>query len=800
MKKTFLPCFLAAALIALASGCSSMKTLPLAANGATPYAIVVAPEKETIASEKFAAGELRDYLKKITGADFPVVEEGQQTGPGIYVGATARAKKALINAEKLGQEEWVLRTDGKDLLISGGRPRGTLYGVYEFLEKYGGCRWVSHDLETVPKQSEFRAAVQDERGEPAFIWRTTSLYNRHDGGPDSPTKEEYALFLVRNRYNGHPYWLDEPRFGYALRAFGRPEMCHTFWQYQKDWKDVKPEFFAMLADGKRAPRPANALGADFCLTNPEARDRIFAQLLAYIEQDRAEAAAAGRPAPDVYALSQNDTSGNYCHCPKCMAVSEREGSYVGLMIDFVNDLADRARARYPEIKLLTESYQFTKEPPKHIRPRENVIIRLALLDREYRGTECADVVRPITAPSNAEARRITDAWAAIVPGNLCIFDYFMPYRSAFRYPYDATTKITVNLEYWHKLGIRRVYPLDTCAKDAAFRNMCDWLFFRKSVHPENDTGRLIEEYMAGYFGPAAGPMRTYYDLLVKGTLASEKPFAITPPPLQPYLTADFFRQADALLDRAEALCAGEANARYLRNVQFERIPVDSAQLHMWHRFADLPGFAGRKEDVLKRYEKNKRRLIKSYSTQVHAWINDGGPMFDSELTALRVEPPAEFKGRSANIRYMANKILGISRGETVPDPDAAGGMARRLGGGKEDEHKLPFLAKIHDQAENRDFPLLRLEKVPADEKYHWHHLGAAPLTGDCGLWSSLYIWVPMGWAAIPPPNNELDVYISLKFTGPAYVPGSTQTNAVLMDRILVAQPKVSGEDASLKKK
>jgi hypothetical protein len=63
-----------------------------------------------------------------------------------------------------------------------------------------------------------------------------------------------------------------------------------------------------------------------------------------------------------------------------------------------------------------------------------------------------------------------------------------------------------------------------------------------------------------------------------------------------------------------------------------------------------------------------------------------------------------------------------------------------------------------------------------------------PLTGDCGLWSSVYIWVPMGWAAVPPPHNELDVYVSLKFTGPTYVPGSTKPDAVLIDRILVAQP------------
>jgi hypothetical protein len=59
------------------------------------------------------------------------------------------------------------------------------------------------------------------------------------------------------------------------------------------------------------------------------------------------------------------------------------------------------------------------------------------------------------------------------------------------------------------------------------------------------------------------------------------------------------------------------------------------------------------------------------------------------------------------------------------------------------------------------------------------------LTPGRGLWSGVYIWVPLNRAALPPPDNRLEVHASLKFAGPAYVPGSTAPDEVRLDRILV---------------
>lgn len=753
----------------------------LAENSVTRYAIVVGDDATFTAAERFAAEELALFLKKITGALFPIVKEDEHDGPGIYVGQTQRAADIGIEFGKLSEEEWILRTTKDDLILTGGRPRGTLYAVYEFLETQAGCRWVTPNIEVIPADRNLAIPALDTRGQPGFAWRETTLYPRHDN-PQRISKEDYARFLVRNRYNGGSFWLNEPRFGFAVR-FGRPGSSHTFHIYQQEWEDVKPEFFAMTEKGDRAPRPNGPLGHDLCLTNSEVKERVARQLLQYIREDRAEAARNGTPPPRLYDLSQNDTSSKYCRCPECMAIAQREGSYAGTTLAFVNDIADRIVDQYPDVRLMTLAYQFTKWAPKSIRPRENVVVRLALLDKEYRATEIADVLRPLSAPTNQTAREVTEGWAAAVQdGQLFAWDYAQ-FRAPYRYPYDGTTKILKNLELWHRLGIDRVF-IEQTGIDLSFRPMRDWLFFRKSVHPELENEVLINEYLDACFGPAAGPMRQYYDRLATLTTAGEKPYFEMSISQIPWLNSEFYTQVNAWLDEAETLCQGKENAEYLWHVQLERVPVDSGMLYQWPRYAESPVWQGRKEDVLRRYEKNKRMLIQTWATTVDGWVKSGAGAIDGELAALRLEPPARFADRNANLRLVGTAAPVSLR---VEDPTAAGDQARRLGSGKPSDHRLPFVMKIHDSVAARDYGSMTLKKddIPQDEAWHWHRISTAPLTGHCALWSNVPLWLPIGWGAVPPPSNEMEVWVSLKFTGPTYVEGSTLADQVLIDQVVV---------------
>jgi len=292
-------------------------------------------------------------------------------------------------------------------------------------------------------------------------------------------------------------------------------------------------------------------------------------------------------------------------------------------------------------------------------------------------------------------------------------------------------------------------------------------------------------------------MRRYRTLLVKATLSDPRPLGLTPPQCNPYLNATFFSQVNGLLDDAEARCADAGYEKYLRNVRYERIPVDGAALNLWHRFSGQPGFApAGRAPVLKRYNEIKSALIVEYKTAEHHSVRNGMPeLLKAEIAAFEVEAPAEFKDRNPNILYAFN-VKGPGVPPPVADPDAAGGYAMRLGQGKPGEHKLPFSAKINDQALRKDFqPILKLDKVPVDSRYHWYKINTVALTPDCGFWTSVQSWIPMKWAALPPPNNELEVWASLKFSGPAYVPGSTGPDEVRLDRMLAVAPLTAQERA-----
>ena len=103
--------------------------LVLAKQGKTDY--VIAQSAKAVPAEKHAAQDLSLYLKKITGATFPIVTESAAKGKhAIYVGATDFAARAGIKPDSLDKEEWIIRTSGKNLILSGGRQRGTLYAVY----------------------------------------------------------------------------------------------------------------------------------------------------------------------------------------------------------------------------------------------------------------------------------------------------------------------------------------------------------------------------------------------------------------------------------------------------------------------------------------------------------------------------------------------------------------------------------------------------------------------------------------------------------------------------------------------
>ena len=92
--------------------------------------------EKPIRLETMAEKELCLFYQKIYGKELKKITEKEADGKSvIFLGNTAFARKNGVDPDAAGKEEWILKTVGDDLIISGGRPAGTLYGVYELLER-----------------------------------------------------------------------------------------------------------------------------------------------------------------------------------------------------------------------------------------------------------------------------------------------------------------------------------------------------------------------------------------------------------------------------------------------------------------------------------------------------------------------------------------------------------------------------------------------------------------------------------------------------------------------------------------
>ena len=584
--------------------------MELTRNGQTQYAII--KSTNSTPAEKWAVEELSAYLQKVTGARFEVMSETNASLPpsAIYVGWTDFARGKGMDGSTLGDEEWIIKSTGKSLVLTGGRPRGTLYAVYEFLEQEVGCHWLDEFTEVVPSKPELKLNKLDIKGQPLFWDRKiyTGIYTMID-------KKLIRLYNARNKDTART----SAQHGFGVR-FGSPYQCHTFYLYSKDWPTNHPEYLAMNDTGERVISTSGSGPGQICLTNPEVRKLLLEKLRQFIIKDRAGAAKAGSPPPRIYCVEPNDAHWS-CRCPECKAFSEREGSDSGPLVDLVNYLADGVRDEFPDVLIDTFAYGNTLKPPKTVRPRDNVIMRLAQLNAEWafinKLDEYPDMFRPMTNAINRSCHENLVNWSKIAR-YLSIWDYWIHYspKDKFATPYINISVIKSDLELFLDQKVEVMFVECEASETSPFWALKRWVGLKLMQNPRQPLDPLLKTFMSGYYGPAAEKMNAYLAYMEKRISAvpeTEKLSAMQERD-RPYLDLDFYITSMKLLDEAEAICG--TNKAALLHVQRERIPVDSGLFGMFdHLQKKLPAGQAMPFDratVLKRYETTRLAQIEAF--------------------------------------------------------------------------------------------------------------------------------------------------------------------------------------------
>ena len=514
-------------------------------DGKSDYKIVISASAST--SEKTAAKELQQYIEQMSGCLLPITNDLNTSSPRVIVGYNARLALLTGTMEPAANDEsFTYQTVGKDLLIWGGSQRGTMYGVFAFLERELGIHWLTPKCTVLPTHHSWKLRKLNHSEKPFLDFRYSNYFVASNVPQWSAhTRENMKWSPTINEYgNIEAYW----------GAHTRGEFVTT-----KEFFGSHPEYFC-LRDGKRY----GGYG-QLCLSNPEVLEVCKTRLMQFMRRN---------PNYRIYSLSQNDNF-LFCQCDKCKAIEDQYGGHSGLIVWFVNQVADAVKQEFPDKFVGTFAYQYSRQPPTGIKPRENVVIRLCSI-------ECC-FAHPLDAgcPQNEKFMCDLKGWAELAP-HLFIWDYIVDYAQYIA-PWPNFQVLGPNIKVFgdnKAIGVFEEAQYQSAG--AEFDELKAWVVNQLLWNPEQDVDSLVSIFVKGYYGKAAPYVKEYYDLcqsLVKPDLH----YGIYIRENHEIYSDDFILKAFAILDKAKQAAESD-NIRE----QVDRVRMQPLYLYcMRHKAASM---------------------------------------------------------------------------------------------------------------------------------------------------------------------------------------------------------------------
>ena len=743
--------------------------------------------------ERTAVRELEDYLGRLA-KDGDVRLDGK-SGVVFHVGDTAFARQHGIEAKTLKDEEWRIKSFGRDVVLVGGGTRGTIYAVAHFLEDWCDVHWWSEREEYVPQARELSLPVLDAGGSPVMPLRR-NIYESviGDGGPHTAANRQSATNVSRiavlNRLNDTRVEL--PAYGGAARC-GSPSFCHTFDRYVpwKEYKDTHPEWFSLVG-GKRI---GGIITGQLCVTNPELEEVFHRKLLAYIADDEAAAARIGVPPPRLYDISMNDSMW-VCQCERCTAEAKKY-NHSGVYLKYlINPLAKRLARSHPDLLLTTLAYHFTEMPPVGgVRAEDNVLVRLCDTSTSMAGSP--------SEPGNTSFRDNLIGWNRCAR-NLMVCDYSICYSfsrglvNATSFPVASELHYPELFRLFRDTGVKGFMIEHENNHISDFHELKYFLQCKLAENPDADAAALTDLFMDRYYGKAGGILSGYRKDL--GRICRERHGYVS---WEPGLAAfNFISDADilryqALFDDAERLVRDDP-VRLLR-VRHARSGLDALCVQRARTRVVYHGPKKPKPDA----EESLRRLRRD----LPAWFARNGYYGDAfdgpekymsitndlpEGEPMALPPPPAFADR----RYYDFYPWDLHCAQTarlVDDPSSPVGKAARIDTTVDpnDYWGLPFVVGFHNRTGIGLSGVKGLDK-PAGKGYHWYKFqtGLMPPSEWIYLTRGWQISLRTGLSRLA--GETLETWVSIKFEGSRYFPDDPsekgKPSAISIDRMIFAEP------------
>lgn len=506
---------------------SALGEIELVKDGKALCPIQIAVNANVI--EKRAAEELQYWIKQITSAKPDVTTT--DTGPTVRIRTDP----------SLGSEGYSIAIEGDDLVLAGGTGRGVVNAVYAFLEEDVGCRFYTNESIKLPIAETLSVKPVARTYGPRLELRDPFYAAVFD-----------ATWSMRNRTNSPVAPVGE-EYGGHIDYGGLFVHTHAALLPAEKYFSDHPDYFAMNEAGQR-------YAAQLCATHPEVAKIVAGNVLSILQAS---------PHTEIVSVSKNDNAGDQvCYCERCKKRRAAEGGGdMGCQLILVNAVAEAVEKHYPHVVVDTLAYLETVQPPKSIRPRSNVAIRL-----------CNDRVgawtHPFTPAEQCDVAKAIAAWSKI-HDRLYIWDYNVNFKH-FLAPMPNVDVMAANIRFWVKSNAKGVMLQGGHQGPAEGDEMKAWVTSKLLWDPSRDEKALVQDFIWGHYGPAAPALAEYERLLnsLRRTHAADMaspPGGIRFPMNVAFLTKDFTDKATSIFARAKTLAGSEEQV--LRRVERAELPI-----------------------------------------------------------------------------------------------------------------------------------------------------------------------------------------------------------------------------------
>ena len=466
-------------------------------------------------SERYAAEEFQKWFNKATRLTLPF-ETTHANGGKISIEASST----------LGDEDIQITVESGQVQISGGRPRGVAYAVYQFLEELVGIRFFTAEHTHIPDASALKISCGSYTYSPPFSFRW-SYYRENSDVPEFAAKRKVNTVTDAENLGGKTQQQLINHSFHALVPYSTYGESH-------------PEYYA-LVDGKRDTNTHGG-GPQLCVTNPEVIEVAAESAIQHL---------TAHPEATNISVSQADTAA-YCRCEICETLNAAEDTPMGSHLTFVNAVAERIEKVHPQVKVGTLAYWYTRKPPKTIKPRHNVQIQLCSI-------ECC-TLHAIDNPDceqNQAFCQDTNEWGKIC-NDIWIWNYNTNFRS-YDLPFPNLRSIAPNVRYFLHNNAKGIFmQANGNGLTGEFSDLRNYLISHLIWNPHLDADALLNEFVNFHYEAAAPPISAYITFLHDNAEARNLHPRCFPTPEDVGLDAesaetifDYFQQALALAENPE---------------------------------------------------------------------------------------------------------------------------------------------------------------------------------------------------------------------------------------------------------